>query len=103
MKVVGIWEVDFPPQNKGNKTEPESCFRRKTGRGLAKGGVSRSCAEQQSRRLWIGVPEVLKRRYQFSCGTAVLETPDPVAHFSKILKVLQCQDLWVRTNTLKFH
>lgn len=50
-----------------------------------------------------GSGEVMRRRPQVSWGPAVQETPDPMAHSGKIPRVLQCQDLLVRTNKLKFH
>lgn len=59
---------------------------------------------QLFRETQIGGPEeVMRRRPQVSCGPAVPETPDPVAHPGKVPKVLQCQNLWVLMNNLKFH
>lgn len=60
------------------------------------------------RQLFRGMPiggseEVMRRRPQVSWDPAVQETPDLRAHSGKIPRVLQCQDLLVRTNKLSFH
>lgn len=72
--------------------------------GLGKGGVIGSCSEQQSGELQIGVPgKATRRRPRVSCGPSVQETTDPVSHSDNISKVPQGEDLWVRTNQVKFH
>ena len=75
INVLGIWEVDFPPKKqKETKHKLRAALAGRQARAEGRGvGVRGSCSEQQSRGLQIGVPEdLMKRRYQFSCGTAVL-------------------------------
>lgn len=93
-----------PPQDERKQNRTRELLQKEDRPGFSEGRRKRQLFRTavQGAADW-GPRRIVEKEVPIQPWNSCPETPDPVARFSKIPKVLQRQDLWVRTNRVKFH